>query len=110
MSTTSQRNVWHQTWLDTSGALLLLECGRHGDAIVLLEGQTIGKSGTLTRHRITWKPSADGSVRPFCESTDAAGQWKPASMAAPPASDAPDRALHSLSLRQLEADACAGAQ
>jgi hypothetical protein len=68
------RNVWHQTWVDTSGTLLLLEGGLHGDAMVL-EGQTTGKDGTRTRHRITWTPNADGSVRQFWESTDATGQW-----------------------------------
>ena len=68
------RNVWHQTWVDTSGTLLLLEGGMRGDAMIL-EGQTIGKDGKATRHRITWTPNPDGSVRQFWESTDATGQW-----------------------------------
>ena len=70
----ASRNVWHQTWVDTSGTLLLLEGGLHGDAMVL-EGQTTGKDGTRTKHRITWTANADGSVRQFWESTDATGQW-----------------------------------
>ena len=70
----ASRNVWHQTWIDTSGMLLLLEGGVQGDAMVL-EGQTQGKDGKSTKHRITWTPNADGSVRQHWESTDAAGQW-----------------------------------
>ncbi len=70
----ASRTVWHQTWVDTSGTLLLLEGGVRGDAMVL-EGQTTGKDGARTQHRITWTPNADGSVRQFWESTDASGQW-----------------------------------
>jgi hypothetical protein len=42
---------------------------------MVLEGQTQGKDGKSTKHRITWTPNADGSVRQLWESTDAAGQW-----------------------------------
>ena len=70
----ASRKVWHQTWVDTSGTLLLLEGGVQGDAMVL-EGQTQGKDGKRTRHRISWTPNVDGSVRQLWESTDEAGQW-----------------------------------
>ena len=63
------RKLWHQTWVDNTGLLLLLE-GHLVDGRMVLEGA----SGT-TRHRITWTPNADGSVRQFWESTDAGGQW-----------------------------------
>lgn len=68
------RKVWHQTWVDTDGALLLLEGGLRGDSMVL-EGQSVGTNGQVTKHRITWTPNADGSVRQHWESTDAKGQW-----------------------------------
>jgi hypothetical protein len=71
------RKVWHQTWVDSSGTLLRLEGGLHGRSMVL-EGQTMGSDAELTRHRITWTPNADGSVRQFWESTDAKGQWRTA--------------------------------
>lgn len=71
------RKVWHQTWVDTSGTLLLLEGGLRGSSMVL-EGQNIGADGRVTRHRITWTPNADGSVRQHWESTDAKGQWSTA--------------------------------
>lgn len=68
------RKVWHQSWVDTSGTLLLLEGKRVGPSMVL-EGKTLGADGKATRHRITWTPNADGSVRQFWESTDATGKW-----------------------------------
>jgi hypothetical protein len=71
------RKVWHQTWVDSSGTLLRLEGGLHGQNMVL-EGQTVGSDGLVTRHRITWTPNADGSVRQLWESTDAKGQWSTA--------------------------------
>jgi hypothetical protein len=71
------RKVWHQTWVDNSGTLLLLEGGLRGESMVL-EGQTAGSDGAVTRHRITWTPHADGSVRQHWESTDRKGQWSTA--------------------------------
>ena len=68
------RRVWHQTWVDNGGTLLLLEGGLRGGAMVL-EGQDTAADGKVTRHRITWTPNADGSVRQHWESTDASGRW-----------------------------------
>jgi len=68
------RKVWHQTWVDSSGTLLLLEGGLRAGSMVL-EGQTVGADGKVTKQRITWTPNADGSVRQHWESTDAQGKW-----------------------------------
>lgn len=68
------RRVWHQTWVDNAGTLLLLEGGLV-DGKMVLEGVTTGQDGVVTRHRITWTPNADGTVRQFWESTDATGAW-----------------------------------
>jgi hypothetical protein len=68
------RGVWHQTWVDTGGTLLQLEGGLREGRMVL-EGQTADAAGQVTRHRITWTPNADGTVRQFWESTDAKGAW-----------------------------------
>jgi hypothetical protein len=68
------RKLWHQTWVDNSGLLLVLEGGLQ-DGKMVLEGRTIGKDGMPTRHRITWTPNADGSVRQLWESADGAGAW-----------------------------------
>jgi hypothetical protein len=68
------RQVWHQTWVDSSGLLLLLEGGMREGRMVL-EGQTTGADGAVTKHRITWTPNPDGTVRQFWESTDKDGKW-----------------------------------
>lgn len=65
---------WHQTWVDNQGTLLLLDGGLRGTSMVM-EGKTRDTAGTVTRHRITWTPNADGSVRQHWESTDATGKW-----------------------------------
>ena len=68
------RKVWHQTWVDTSGTLLVLEGGiREGKMV--LEGQTVAAGSHVTKHRITWTPNQNGSVRQLWESTDALGNW-----------------------------------
>jgi hypothetical protein len=71
------RKVWHQTWVDTDGALLLLEGGLRGSSMVL-EGQAVGPKGEITKHRITWTPNADGTVRQHWESSDSKGAWSTA--------------------------------
>ena len=68
------RKVWHQTWVDTDGALLLLEGGLRGGSMVL-EGQVVGPRGEVARHRITWTPNADGTVRQHWETSDERGAW-----------------------------------
>jgi hypothetical protein len=68
------RQVWHQTWVDNSGLLLLLE-GRLVDKSMVLEGETRGAEGTATKHRITWTPNPDGTLRQLWESTNAKGDW-----------------------------------
>lgn len=68
------RKVWHQTWVDSTGTLLLLEGGLRGRDMVL-EGSTTDGKGVVTRHRITWMPNEDGTVRQHWESTDASGAW-----------------------------------
>jgi hypothetical protein len=69
----SGRKVWHQTWVDNSGTVLLLDGGLR-DGKMVLEGQTTDADGKVTQHRITWTPNADGTVRQFWESTDDQGQ------------------------------------
>lgn len=47
------RGAWHQTWIDSSGSVLLLDGGMRGDAMVL-EGTTASDADGPLRHRITW--------------------------------------------------------
>jgi hypothetical protein len=69
------RRTWHQSWVDSSGLLLVLEGGIR-DGKMVLEGQNIGTDGKTTKHRITWTPNPDGSVRQLWESTTPSGQWE----------------------------------
>jgi hypothetical protein len=71
------RDVWHQTWVDNQGLLLLLE-GRRDGASLVLEGRTTGADGVVVRHRISWTPLPDGAVRQHWQSTDAKGEWQTA--------------------------------
>lgn len=65
------RGVWHQTWVDRQGTLLMLEGGLKGGAMVLTGEQ----GGAL--NRITWTPSKDGSVRQLWEtSADQGKTWQ----------------------------------
>lgn len=70
----ASRKVWHQTWVDSGGLLLVLEGGVR-DGKMILEGQTSGADGEITRHRISWTPNPDGSVRQLWESSDPGGEW-----------------------------------
>ena len=66
--------MWHQTWVDNEGALLLIE-GRAAPARMVLEGESVASDGTVTKHRIAWTANPDGTVRQFWQSTDATGAW-----------------------------------
>ena len=68
------RKKWHQSWVDTSGTLLQLDGGLVEGKMVL-EGEATGTNGLKIKHRITWTPNADGTVRQLWESTNAAGEW-----------------------------------
>jgi hypothetical protein len=68
------RRVWHQTWVDNGGTLLLLE-GSLRDGSMVMEGATTAADGKVTRHRITWTPNRDGSVRQHWQSAVAGAAW-----------------------------------
>jgi hypothetical protein len=61
--------LWHQTWIDGRGGALFL-AGKFVEGAMRMEGVRPGADGQPpTRHRITWTPLADGSVRQLWEST-----------------------------------------
>lgn len=69
------RQRWHQTWVDNTGTLLLLEGGLR-DGKMVLEGPGIDAEARALRHRISWTPNPDGSVRQHWETSTADGPWK----------------------------------
>jgi hypothetical protein len=70
----STRGIWHQTWVDDAGLLLLLE-GRWDGKSMILEGQGPDAKGVTRRQRITWTPATDGTLRQLWESADDGGGW-----------------------------------
>jgi len=61
---------WHQTWVDSSGGLLMI-AGGLVDKRMVLSSEAGG-----AWQRITWTPNDDGSVRQFWEaSADAGKTW-----------------------------------
>jgi hypothetical protein len=66
---------WHQSWVDASGTLLLLDGGLV-DGNMVLSGSRPAQAGGTALHRITWTPNEDGSVRQLWESSlDGGGSW-----------------------------------
>ena len=59
---------WHQTWVDSSGSLLMIAGGLVDKRMVL------GSQAGDAHQRITWTPNDDGSVRQFWESSADAGK------------------------------------
>lgn len=73
----ASRGVWHQSWVDSGGLLLLLEGGLLDGAMVL-EGATVGPGGAEVLNRITWTPlEPDGRrLRQHWEtSSDGGRRW-----------------------------------
>jgi hypothetical protein len=72
----STRDVWHQTWVDSTGSLLTLE-GRFKDGAMVLEGVATDEKGKRSRQRITWTAPSANEVRQLWQSsTDAGKTWK----------------------------------
>lgn len=76
-----ERGTWHQTWIDSSGTLLLLDGGIRGGAMVL-EGEAPagGSEGPTVRHRISWSV-VDGDpdhVRQHWETSEDGIAWETA--------------------------------
>lgn len=66
---------WHQTWVDNSGTLLLIEGGLV-EGNMVLSGMTHNAQGAAVVNRITWTPVAADSIRQLWEtSTDQGKSW-----------------------------------
>ncbi|MEP7345566.1 MAG: hypothetical protein ABI877_09870 [Gemmatimonadaceae bacterium] len=70
----ASRKVWHQTWVDGSGLLALLEGGLEGTNMVL-SGKARGPKGEPVTARITWTPLPDGRVRQHWEQSADGSTW-----------------------------------
>lgn len=65
---------WHQTWVSSTGALLLLD-GEFRDGAMRLSGPSMNGTQKVM-NRITWTRLPDGGVRQLWEtSSDGGGTW-----------------------------------
>jgi hypothetical protein len=66
---------WHQTWVDASGSLVVLN-GGIVDGKMVLEGPGYGAKGEPATNRISWEKLPDGRVRQlWTVSTDGGKSW-----------------------------------
>ena len=67
---------WHQTWVDSSGTLLLLDGGLVDGSMVLSGKRPTSDGSGVARHRISFTPNEDGTVRQLWEaSQDDGASW-----------------------------------
>lgn len=67
---------WHQTWVDSSGGLLLMD-GGIVDGAMVLQGERVGKKYKSVIDKTTWTPLPDGRVRQFWQaSVDGGKTWR----------------------------------
>jgi hypothetical protein len=67
---------WHQTWVDNSGTLLLLDGGSPRPGVMVLTGMRRTKRGREVEDRITWTKLDDNRVRQLWDFTaDGGKKW-----------------------------------
>ena len=68
--------VWHQTWADSAGGMLLLEGGFKDGAMTLTDANHPGRKEGAPLNEVQWTASADGSVRQLWRVTrDKGATW-----------------------------------
>lgn len=68
------RKVWHQTWVDSTGTLVVLEGGLKGGGMVMT-GEMV-QDGKRVQDRMSWAPK-DGKIRQLWEtSSDGGKTWQ----------------------------------
>ena len=74
----ASRGCWHQTWMDSTGGVLLLDGGMRDGAMVLEGWGATGEDGLdpVDRQRITWTPEGDGLRQVWETSSDDGKTWE----------------------------------
>lgn len=65
---------WHQTWVDANGTLLQLDGGPVDGAMIMSGTRPTRDGSGAVRHRISWTPNPDGSVRQLWEASKDGGE------------------------------------
>jgi hypothetical protein len=73
----ADRGVWHQTWVDSTGSLLVIEGTFRDGTMAMSDAMLPGKRDAQQLNEILWTPQADGSVRQHWRaSADGGKTWK----------------------------------
>ena len=59
----AKRGVWHQTWIDSSSSILVIEGGMKGASLTMSDARLADKKDPKRINEIAWTPNKDGSVR-----------------------------------------------
>jgi hypothetical protein len=71
----ASRKLWHQTWVDSTGTLVVLEGGLK-DGRMLMTGE-MTEGGKHVQDRMSWAPGKDGKIRQLWEtSSDGGKTWQ----------------------------------
>ena len=71
------RGVWHQTWIDSTGSLLLIEGGMKDGAMVMTDGTVPGRKADAPLNEIRWSRNDDGTIRQHWRATKDGGKsWE----------------------------------
>lgn len=66
------RKLWHQTWVDSTGTLVVLEGGMK-DGRMVLTGEMTGPDGKRQLDRMSWTPK-DSTIRQLWETSEDGGK------------------------------------
>jgi hypothetical protein len=70
------RGVWHQTWVDNTGSVAVMEGGLDAAGDLVLHAVSMPGDPDTARRRMTFRRQADGTVRQLVErSTDGGTTW-----------------------------------
>ncbi len=69
------RKVWHQTWVDSTGTLLVLEGGLSGGRM-LMQGDSVLPGGQHAANRMSWTPMGMKLRQLWEVSEDGGKTWK----------------------------------
>jgi len=71
----ASRKLWHQTWVDSSGTLVVLEGGLK-DGRMVMTGEQVESNGAHWLSRMTWIPGKDSVNQVWDASKDGGKTWK----------------------------------
>ncbi len=71
----AKRKMWHQTWVDQFGTLLLLDGNLDDDGNMVMRGTQPGPNGAVVQHQIKWSPQGEQVRQTWTMSKDDGKTW-----------------------------------